>query len=37
MYLNKTIRNLLATLGSGLVGFGYLEGVYKDLEELQET
>lgn len=22
MYLNKTIRNLLATLGSGLVGFG---------------
>lgn len=28
MYLNKTIRNLLATLGSGLVGFG--------LESLQD-
>jgi len=39
MYLNKTIRNLLATLGSGLVGFGLesLQGLGRAARNIRTT
>ncbi|MFW6352210.1 MAG: DEAD/DEAH box helicase family protein [Bacteroidota bacterium] len=39
MYLNKTIRNLLATLGSGLVGFGLesLQGLGRAARNIKTT
>ncbi|VTR51312.1 Hef nuclease [Sphingobacterium thalpophilum] len=39
MYLNKTIRNLLATLGSGLVGFGLesLQGLGRVARNIKTT
>ncbi|WP_367210227.1 DEAD/DEAH box helicase family protein [Sphingobacterium sp. R2] len=39
MYLNKTIRNLLATLGSGLVGFGLesLQGLGRASRNIKTT
>ena len=39
MYLNKTIRNLLATLGSGIVGFGLesLQGLGRAARNIKTT
>jgi superfamily II DNA or RNA helicase len=39
MYLNKTIRNLLATLGSGLIGFGLesLQGLGRAARNIRTT
>ncbi|WP_375581416.1 DEAD/DEAH box helicase family protein [Marivirga tractuosa] len=39
MYLNKTIRNLLATLGSGLIGFGLesLQGLSRAARDIETT
>ncbi len=39
MYLNKTIRNLLATLGSGLVGFSLesLQGLVRAARNIRST
>ena len=39
MYLNKTIGNLLATLGSGLVGFGLesLQGLGRAARNIKTT
>lgn len=39
MYLNKTIRNLLATLGSGLIGFGLesIQGLSRAARNIKTT
>ncbi len=39
MYLDKTVKNLMATLGAGVVGFGFegLKGLFNNLKHIRTT